>query len=244
MVGWKTVSLKAFEVVWLMEWISWRASHERRGWAEAEAHRLQMSFSENPPLQEGRGLNQTRRWLCRPTMEKLPIHAVMKGFCLLSLQLGHRAWSEFRSQVYWQIMMKGVVSGASSRSPRPLWRSMEAVETPVAWFEVAAPFWGTTYIVWIFPSGSGHTEIRDSGMISTHLSCGPEILKISRSLLFSPLSCGFSVDFLHFLQMIQERIGHILLVYTTKCSSSFSFRSGSLQPSRSSWFSTSINQYR
>ena len=29
-----------------------------------EAHWLQMSFSENPPLQEGRGLNQTRRWQC------------------------------------------------------------------------------------------------------------------------------------------------------------------------------------
>ena len=55
---------------------------------EAEAHRLQMFFSL-PPLQEGRGLNQTRRWLCR--LWTAANHAVMKGFCLLSLQLGHRA---------------------------------------------------------------------------------------------------------------------------------------------------------
>ena len=83
----------------------------KEGAEEAEAQQLQMSFPL-PPLQEGRGLNPqrkgARRRLCR--LWTSANHAVMKGFCLQSLQLltGREV---LRSHVYWRIMMKRVVWG-------------------------------------------------------------------------------------------------------------------------------------
>ena len=183
-----------------MEWISWRASHERRGWRKKqkpEAHRLQMSFSEVPASARRPGSKPDQAMAMWPTMEKLQIMRWWKDFAY-----SHCSWATGR-EVQWIPQPRLLAnhderscSGASSKESRPLWRSMEAVETPGAWFEVAATL-----------GDYGHTDIRESGMISS------EIHKISS---FQPFKLGvffFSWFFGIFLQMIEERIGHILLVY-------------------------------
>lgn len=114
-----------------MDWISWRASHEE---AEAEPKQKRIGcrclFPKSPPLQEGRGLNQTRRWLCRPTMDKLQIMRSWKDFAYC-----HYSWATgrevLRSHVYWQIMMKGAVLGHFPRRVDPYgdrWRPLKLLE--------------------------------------------------------------------------------------------------------------------
>lgn len=86
--------------------------HTMRAEAEQEeAKRLQLSYPL-PPLQEGRGLTaeqrEARRRLCR--LWTSANHAVMHGFCLMSLQLltGREV---IRTHIFWRIMLKRVLWG-------------------------------------------------------------------------------------------------------------------------------------
>ena len=78
---------------------------------QEEAKRLQLSYPL-PPLQEGRGLTaeqrEARRRLCR--LWTSANHAVMHGFCLMSLQLltGREV---LRTHIFWRIMLKRVLWG-------------------------------------------------------------------------------------------------------------------------------------
>ena len=78
---------------------------------QEEAKRLQLSYPL-PPLQEGRGLTaeqrEARRRLCR--LWTSANHAVMHGFCLMSLQLltGREV---LRTHIYWRVMLKRVLWG-------------------------------------------------------------------------------------------------------------------------------------
>lgn len=78
---------------------------------QEEAKRLQLCYPL-PPLQEGRGLTteqrEARRRLCR--LWTSANHAVMHGFCLMSLQLltGREV---LRTHVFWKVMLKRVLWG-------------------------------------------------------------------------------------------------------------------------------------
>lgn len=78
---------------------------------QEEAKRLQLCYPL-PPLQEGRGLTteqrEARRRLCR--LWTSANHAVMHGFCLMSLQLltGREV---LRTHVFWRVMLKRVLWG-------------------------------------------------------------------------------------------------------------------------------------
>ena len=78
---------------------------------QEEAKRLQLSYPL-PPLQEGRGLTaeqrEARRRLCR--LWTSANHAVMHGFCLMSLQLltGREV---LHTHIFWRIMLKRVLWG-------------------------------------------------------------------------------------------------------------------------------------
>eukprot|EP00435_Cladocopium_sp_Y103_P040571 s119_g11.t1 len=104
---------------------------EERMQAEAEqeeARRLHMSYPL-PALQEGRGLTseqrEARRRLCR--LWTSANHAVMHGFCLMSLQIltGREV---LRAHIYWRIMMKRVLWGVFGEMRRNTEKFEDAIE--------------------------------------------------------------------------------------------------------------------
>ena len=78
---------------------------------QEEAQRLQLAYPL-PAVREGRGLTaeqrEARRRLCR--LWTSANHAVMHGFCLMSLQL-MTGREVLRTHIFWRIMMKRVLWG-------------------------------------------------------------------------------------------------------------------------------------
>ena len=99
---------------------------------QEEAKRLQLSYPL-PPLQEGRGLTseqrEARRRLCR--LWTSANHAVMHGFCLMSLQLltGREV---VRTHIFWRIMLKRVLWGIFEEMRRNNDEFDEALEAETA----------------------------------------------------------------------------------------------------------------
>ena len=96
---------------------------------QEEAKRLQLCYPL-PPLQAGRGLTQeqreARRRLCR--LWTSANHAVMHGFCLMSLQLlaGREV---LRTHVFWRIMLKRVLWGVFEQMRRNTQKCDSALES-------------------------------------------------------------------------------------------------------------------
>ena len=108
---------------------------EERMRAEAEqeeAQRLQLSYPL-PALQEGRGLTaeqkEARRRLCR--LWTSANHAVMHGFCLMSLQLltGREV---LRTHIFWRVMLKRVLWGVFEAMRRNAAKAEHALEAEAA----------------------------------------------------------------------------------------------------------------
>ena len=95
---------------------------------QEEAKRLQLSYPL-PPLQEGRGLTaeqrEARRRLCR--LWTSANHAVMHGFCLMSLQLltGREV---LRTHIFWRVMLKRVLWGVFEEMRRNTEKITDALE--------------------------------------------------------------------------------------------------------------------
>ena len=99
---------------------------------QEEAQRLQLSYPL-PALQEGRGLTaeqkEARRRLCR--LWTSANHAVMHGFCLMSLQLltGREV---LRTHIFWRVMLKRVLWGVFEAMRRSREEAEHAVEVEAA----------------------------------------------------------------------------------------------------------------
>ena len=166
-----------------MEWISWRASlwKKRPRPSRSGSKRIgcRCLFPKSPPLQEGRGLNQTRRWLC-DRLWQLQIMRSWKDFAY-----SHCSWvtgrEVLRSHVYWQIMMKGAVLGHLPRRVDPYGAAMEA-ETPGAWFEVTAPFGGLRTSFGYFQAETVTRKFESRGWFHHIFLCG---LRNPQDLFFS-----------------------------------------------------------
>ena len=171
---------------WLMDWISWRAWHERRGWRSRSASAADVFFltasARRPGSKPDQAMAMSTMDSCKSCGHERILPTVIAvgpqgvKFCAAT-SIGKSWWKES--------------CGASSRRVIRPWCCFEA-ET------------------------HGLHEIREFGDDFTTSFCvASEILKISS---FQPFKLGvffFQLIFLHFLQMIQERIGPNLLVYTT-----------------------------
>ena len=112
---------------------------------QEEAQRLQLAYPL-PAVREGRGLTaeqrEARRRLCR--LWTSANHAVMHGFCLMSLQLmtGRKM---LRTHIFWRIMMKRVLWGVFEEMRRNAEKLADSFElqTTAAVEDIELPQAGT-----------------------------------------------------------------------------------------------------
>ena len=132
---------------------------------QEEAKRLQLCYPL-PPLQEGRGLTPEQRE-ARRRLRRLwtsANHAVMHGFCLMSLQLltGREV---LRTHVFWRIMLKRVLWGVFEEMRRNTERFETALEA-----ETLAP---VNEIALSMTVGEG-SDIRATSFYEDYLHRGQE----------------------------------------------------------------------
>jgi len=112
---------------------------------QEEAQRLQLAYPL-PALREGQGLTaeqrEARRRLCR--LWTSANHALMRGFCFMSLQplTGREV---LLTHIFWRIMMKQVLWGVFEDMRRNAERIADALElqTAVAVDDIELPYVGT-----------------------------------------------------------------------------------------------------
>ena len=112
---------------------------------QEEAQRLQLAYPL-PAVREGRGLTaeqrEARRRLCR--LWTSANHAVMHGFCLMSLQL-MTGREVLRTHIFWRIMMKRVLWGVFEEMRRNAEKLADSFElqTTAAVEDIELPQVGT-----------------------------------------------------------------------------------------------------